>query len=59
MCNDTNDAVPKKIRPAVPSKTRAPGTFLPMDTAPEVVPDYIATPALPACARTQPESLSG
>ena len=58
MCNDTNDAVPKKIRPAVPSKTRAPA-FLPVDTTPELVPEDIAAPALPACARTQPESLSG
>ena len=61
MCNSTKITAPRNIRPADPSRTRAP-PFLPaLDEADGLtpVPDGVAAPALPACALTQPKSLSG
>lgn len=58
-CNSTKVIAPRNSRPVVPSNTRAPAFFLLVADAPAAVPDGVAAPELPACARTHPESLSG
>src|SRR6266851_4989659 len=70
-CNTTEVAAPRKSRPSVLSKTRAPPFLLVPDDVPLPVPDVpdvpgvpgvvpgVAAPGPPACVRTHPESLSG